>query len=110
MQSVWGYSALRTGLAYLPLAAVIMVSSGAAAQFVGRIGARPLLLAGSSAAAQAGHPPRPSQAALTAIHHHALATGCSRAFLAAAGVILLALVITIIAIRVRRADLSETRL
>ena len=31
MQSVWGYSALKTGLAYLPLTAGIMVSSGAAA-------------------------------------------------------------------------------
>jgi hypothetical protein len=56
----------------------------------------------AATAAQAGHPPRPSQAALTAIYHHALATGFSRAFLAAAGVMLLALVITIIAIRVRR--------
>jgi EmrB/QacA subfamily drug resistance transporter len=207
MQSVWGYSALKTGLAYLPLAAAIMVSSAAAAaQLVGRIGARPLLLAGSpaaaggmywlsrlsehssyagavlgpmlviaaglgllfvpvtlvamsrvadeesgvaaslrntsqqvggsiglavlgtvawtvvadsiqattahatTAAAQAGHPPRPSQAALTAIYHHALATGFSRAFLAAAGAMLLALVITIIAIRVRRADIGEARL
>ena len=47
MQSVWGYSALKTGVAYLPLTAAIMVSSGAAAQLVPRIGARPLLLAGS---------------------------------------------------------------
>jgi len=64
----------------------------------------------ATAAAQAGHPPRPGQAALTAIRHPALATGFSRAFLAAAGVMLLALVITIIAIRVRRADLGEARL
>src|SRR6266571_615680 len=34
MQSVWGYSALKTGVAYLPLTAAIMVSSGAAAQLV----------------------------------------------------------------------------
>ena len=38
-----------------------------------------------------------------------LATGFSRAFLAAAGAMLLALVVTIIAIRVRRADLGEAR-
>jgi EmrB/QacA subfamily drug resistance transporter len=204
MQSVWGYSALKTGVAYLPLTAAILVSSGAAAQLVPRIGARPLLLAGSPAvagglywlsrlgehssypgavlgpmlvtaaglgllfvpatlvamsrvadqesgvtaslrntgqqiggsiglavlgtvawtvvansiqattahattAAQAGHPARPSQAALTAIYHHALAAGFSRAYLAAAGAMLLALLITIIAIRVQRADLGEAR-
>jgi hypothetical protein len=204
LQSVWGYSALKTGLAYLPLAVGILVSSGAAARLVGRIDARALLLAGAptaagglywlsrlsehssyagavlgpmlviaaglgllfvpatlvamsrvaeeesgvaaslrntsqqvggsiglavlgtvawtvvanriqattahaTAAAQAGQPPRPSQAALTAIYHHALTTGLSRAFLAAAGAMLVALVITIIAIRVRRADLDEAR-
>jgi EmrB/QacA subfamily drug resistance transporter len=204
MQGVWGYSALKTGLAYLPLTAAILVASGAAAQLVSRIGARPLLLAGSpavagglywlsgisehssyvgavlgpmlvtatglgllfvpltlvamsrvreeesgvasslrntgqqvggsiglavlgtvawtvvansirantvhamTAAAQAGHPARPSQAALTAIYNHALASGFSRAFLAAAGAMLLALVITIVAIRVRRAELTGT--
>jgi len=31
MQAVWGDSALKTGVAYLPLTAVIMVASGAAA-------------------------------------------------------------------------------
>jgi EmrB/QacA subfamily drug resistance transporter len=205
MQSVWGYSALKTGVAYLPLTAAILVSSGAAAQLVPRIGARPLLLAGSpavaggmywlsrlsehssyagavlgpmlltaaglgllfvpatlvamsrvrdeesgvaaslrntgqqiggsiglallgtvawtvvansirastthatTATARAGHPARPSQAALTAIYHHALATGFSRAFLAAAGAMLLALVITVVMIRIKRADLGEAR-
>jgi EmrB/QacA subfamily drug resistance transporter len=205
MQSVWGYSALKTGVAYLPLTAAIMVSSGAAAQLVPRIGARPLLLAGSpavaggmywlsrlgehssyagsvlgpmlvtavglgllfvpatlvamsrvadeesgvaaslrntgqqiggsiglallgtvawtvvansirastshatAATARAGHPARPSQAALTAIYHHALASGFSRAFLAAAAAMLLALIITVSTIRVRRADLGEAR-
>jgi hypothetical protein len=64
----------------------------------------------ATAAAQAGHPPRLSQAALTAIHHHALATGFSRAFLAAAGAMLLALVITIIAIRMQPADPGEAQL
>ena len=51
LQSVWGYPALKTGLAYLPLTAGIMVSSGAAAQLIPRVGVRPLLLAGAPAAA-----------------------------------------------------------
>ena len=204
MQSVWGYSALKTGVAYLPLTAALLVASGAAAQLVPRIGARPLLLAGSPAvagglywlsrisehssyadavlgpmlviaaglgllfvpltlvamsrvadqesgvaaslrntgqqiggsiglallgtvawtvvansigattshaasAARASHPARPTQAALTAIYHHALATGFSRAFLVAAGIMLLALIITIAAIRIQRTDLGEAR-
>jgi EmrB/QacA subfamily drug resistance transporter len=203
MQTVWGYSALKTGLAYLPLTAAILVASSAAAQLIPRIGARPLLLAGSPAvagglywlsridehssyaggvlgpmlviatglgllfvpltlvamsrvreeesgvasslrntgqqvggsiglavlgtvawtvvansisaktadaraAAQAGHLTRPSRAALIAIYHQALATGFSRAFLVAAGAMLLALIITIVAIRVRRAELTGT--
>ncbi|MBO0774396.1 MAG: MFS transporter [Actinobacteria bacterium] len=51
MQDVWGYSALRTGVAYLPLTLAVLAASGAAAQLVPRIGARPLLLAGSAASA-----------------------------------------------------------
>jgi predicted MFS family arabinose efflux permease len=47
MQSVWGYSALKTGLAYLPLTAGIVVSSGATAQLIPRLGGRPLLLTGA---------------------------------------------------------------
>ncbi len=47
VQNVWGYSALRTGIAYLPMVATIMVMAGVSAQLVPRIGARPLLLAGS---------------------------------------------------------------
>jgi len=205
LQQVLGYNALKTGVAYLPLTAVIMVASGAAAQLVPRVGARPLLLAGApavagglywlsrlgehssyagavlgpmlviavgfgllfvpltlvamsrvadeetgvaaslrntgqqvggsiglavfgtvawtvvansvhaqaaraaAAAARAGYPERPSQAALTAIYHHALAAGFSRAFLVASGVMLLGLIIAIVAIRVRRADLGEAR-
>jgi EmrB/QacA subfamily drug resistance transporter len=199
MQAVWGYSALKTGVAYLPFTAGLLVASGAVAQLVPRIGARPLLLAGSAAstgglywlsrisehatytsgvlgptlvigagtallfvtlslvalnrvpeadsgvassllntgqqaggsiglavlgtvawtvvansahaqaaraaaaAIRAGHPARPSPDALTAIYHHALATGFSRAFLATAAIMLLALIITIAAIRVKRA-------
>ena len=47
LQLIWGYSALRTGVAYLPYTAGVVVASGAAAQLVPRIGARPLLLAGA---------------------------------------------------------------
>jgi predicted MFS family arabinose efflux permease len=43
VQAVWGYSALRTGVAYLPMMAAIMAMSAASAQLVPRIGARPLL-------------------------------------------------------------------
>ena len=49
MQAVWGYSALKTGLAYLPFTGALLIASGAVAQLVPRIGPRPLLLAGSAA-------------------------------------------------------------
>ena len=51
VQTVWGYSALKTGIAYLPLVTAVMVMAGVSAALVPRIGARPLLLAGSAAAA-----------------------------------------------------------
>ena len=51
MQTVWGFSALKTGLAYLPFAGGVLLASGAAAQLVPRVGARPLLLAGSATTA-----------------------------------------------------------
>jgi EmrB/QacA subfamily drug resistance transporter len=50
VQDVWKYSALKTGVAYLPMVAMIMVGAGAASQLVNRIGARPLMLAGSAMA------------------------------------------------------------
>ena len=186
MQSVWGYSALKTGVAYLPLTAALLVASGAAAQLVPRIGARPLLLAGSPAVAgglywlsrisehssYAGAVLGPmlviaaglgllfvpltlvamsrvvdqesgvaaslrntgqqiggsiglallgtvawtvvansigTTTSHATISHHALATGFSRAFLIAAGIMLLALIITMAAIRIQRADLGEAR-
>jgi EmrB/QacA subfamily drug resistance transporter len=46
MQEVLGYSALKTGLSYLPLALVIIVSAGVASQLVTRIGFKPVLIAG----------------------------------------------------------------
>ena len=51
VQTVWGYSALKSGIAFLPMVAIIMVMAGASAQLVPRIGARPLLIAGSAIAA-----------------------------------------------------------
>jgi len=51
VQTVWGYSALKTGIAYLPLVTGVMAMAGVSAALVPRIGARPLLLAGSAAAA-----------------------------------------------------------
>jgi EmrB/QacA subfamily drug resistance transporter len=204
MQVVWGSSALKVGLYYLPMTAAIMFSSGYAARLVSRIGARPLLLAGAPAVAgglywlsrvsvrssygtavlgptlvigvglgllfvpltlvamsgirnehsgvaaslrntgrqvggsiglavlgtvawtvvansiraqtthiaaptRAGSEARPSRAALAAIYHNALATGFSRAYLVTAAIMLLALLITIAAIRVKRADLRQAR-
>ena len=203
VQAVWGYSALRSGVAYLPMMAAIMAMSAASAQLVPRIGARPLLIAGSATAAggmfwlsrisehshyttgllgptlvagaglgmlfmplslvalsgvqadvagaassllnagqqvggsiglavlgtvawtavansirsqsaaaaavagRAGQPAHHAAGGLpTAIYRHALATGFSRAFEVSAGILLLALVITIAVIRVPRADLT----
>jgi EmrB/QacA subfamily drug resistance transporter len=189
VQDVWGYSALRTGVAFLPLTVALLAASGAATALVPRIGARPLLLAGGAASAgglywlsrvtehstyasgllgpslmtgaglgllfvplplvaltrvgegdsgvassllNAGRQVGGSiglavlgtvawtvvadgaraQAAAArtaswhAIYQHALAAGFDRAFLTAAGLALLILVVAIAAIRVRRADLS----
>jgi EmrB/QacA subfamily drug resistance transporter len=205
VQDVLGYSALKSGLAFLPFAATIVLVSGAVSQLISRTGARPLMLAGgtittggmywfshltehsnylggllgpmlvtslglgllfvplslvalnrvrgedagvassllntgqqvggaiglsalgtvtwatvasnvrhqltsaAAAAARAGHPlpaPRPGATPPAAIVDHALAVGISRGFLVAAGIALLALVITIVTIRIRREDLS----
>jgi EmrB/QacA subfamily drug resistance transporter len=193
LQVVWGYSALRAGLAYLPMTAAIGVTSGAAAQLVPRVGALPTLLTGSLAfggglywlsrlsehgsylhtilgptlvagaglgllfvpltvvamakvaesesgvaaslrntgqqvggsiglallgtvaftvvanSARAGHGARSaqlSQAARSAIENHALTSGFGRAFVVAAGIMLLAALITAATIRIRKADLA----
>ena len=63
----------------------------------------------AAVAARAGHPPRPGGPLAAAIYNHALATGFARAFLVAAGIALLTLIINIAAIRVRRADLAGTQ-
>jgi EmrB/QacA subfamily drug resistance transporter len=201
LQNVWGYSALKTGVAYLPMIGMVMVASAIASQLVPRIGARPLLLAGSTiatggmfwlsritehstyagdllgpmlvtatglglifvplslvaltrvhnndagvassllntgqqvggsiglailgtvawsavansihsqAAAAAGHAsahlPAAKMAALQkAMADHAMATGFSKGYLVSAGIALLALIITVVAIRVRREDMD----
>ncbi len=46
MQQVLGYSAIEAGLAYLPLALMIIAASGVAAQLVTRIGFKPVLAIG----------------------------------------------------------------
>jgi len=46
MQEVLRYDALKTGLSYLPLALVIIVSAGAASVLVTRLGFKPVLVAG----------------------------------------------------------------
>jgi EmrB/QacA subfamily drug resistance transporter len=51
VQDVWGYSALKTGVSFLPLTAVLLAASFTAAALVARVGARPLLLAGGAASA-----------------------------------------------------------
>ncbi len=46
LQQVLGFSALKSGFAYLPLAIAIILSAGAASQLVTRIGFKPTLIAG----------------------------------------------------------------
>jgi EmrB/QacA subfamily drug resistance transporter len=46
LQQVLGYSPVKTGVAYLPLAVGIILSAGAAAQLVERIGVKPVMTAG----------------------------------------------------------------
>ncbi len=51
VQEVLGYSALRSGLAFLPFAATIVVMSGIVSQLISRLGARPFMLVGTAVAA-----------------------------------------------------------
>jgi EmrB/QacA subfamily drug resistance transporter len=50
-QTVLGYSAVRSGICYLPFTAGIVAAATLASRLVARIGARPLILAGTAAAA-----------------------------------------------------------
>jgi EmrB/QacA subfamily drug resistance transporter len=47
MQNVLGYSAIHTGLAYLPLTLVAIVGAGVASQLLNRVGTRPLMFVGA---------------------------------------------------------------
>jgi len=51
VQEVLGYSALKSGVAFLPFAVTIVLISGVVSQIIGRIGARPLMVAGTAVAA-----------------------------------------------------------
>jgi MFS family permease len=46
MQQVLGYSPLKSGFSYLPLALTIIVSAGVASQLVSRFGFKPILVGG----------------------------------------------------------------
>jgi EmrB/QacA subfamily drug resistance transporter len=47
MQNVLGYSAIKTGLAYLPLCFAVGISAGISSQLLTRIGTRPVIVAGA---------------------------------------------------------------
>ena len=51
MQSVLGYSPLRTGLSYLPVTAGVIVSAGISSKLFPRTGTRPVLVVGALVAA-----------------------------------------------------------
>jgi EmrB/QacA subfamily drug resistance transporter len=199
IQNVLGYSAIRSGIAYLPFAVGVVISSTVASQLVPRFGPRPLIVTGAAAvaggmfwfsrltehvgyashllgpmlvssfglglvfvplalvalhnvaeqdsgvassllntaqqvggaiglallgtvawttvansvrtqvahAAAAGRPlPKPGTPPPASIYDHALTVGFSRAFVVAAGIGLLALLIAVATIRVRRDELS----
>lgn len=47
MQNVLGFSAIQTGLAYLPLCFAIAVSAGISSQLLSRLGTRPVIVTGA---------------------------------------------------------------
>ena len=51
MQNVLGYSAIQTGLAYLPLCFAVAVSAGISSQLLARVGTRPVIVVGAIVAA-----------------------------------------------------------
>jgi EmrB/QacA subfamily drug resistance transporter len=51
VEQAWGYSALKAGIAYLPMVGAIMAMAGVSAGLVPRIGPRPILMAGTILAA-----------------------------------------------------------
>jgi EmrB/QacA subfamily drug resistance transporter len=51
MQNVLGYSAIETGLAYLPLTFAVGIAAGIASQLIARVGTRPVIVTGAVIAA-----------------------------------------------------------
>jgi len=51
VQQVWGYSPVKSGIAYLPMVGGIFLGAGLSSNLVGRLGARPLLIIGPAFAA-----------------------------------------------------------
>ena len=51
MQNVVGFSPIRSGSAYLPVTAGIIVAAGISSQLFARIGTRPVIVAGALIAA-----------------------------------------------------------
>ena len=51
IQNVLGYSAIQSGISYLPFAVGVVIASALASRLVARIGPRPLILAGAAAVA-----------------------------------------------------------
>jgi EmrB/QacA subfamily drug resistance transporter len=51
VQQVWGYSPVRSGIAYLPMVGAILFGAASSSQLVARIGARPLITGGPIIAA-----------------------------------------------------------
>jgi EmrB/QacA subfamily drug resistance transporter len=51
IQQVWGYSPVKSGVAYLPMVGAIFPAAGLASSLVSRIGARPLMIIGPALAA-----------------------------------------------------------
>jgi EmrB/QacA subfamily drug resistance transporter len=47
MQTILGYSPIETGAAYLPLTGAVIVAAGLSSQLFGRIGTKPVIVAGS---------------------------------------------------------------
>lgn len=50
LQNVLGYSALKAGMAFLPMAVTIMIGAQVSSRLLPRVGVRPLLLAGTAIA------------------------------------------------------------
>jgi predicted MFS family arabinose efflux permease len=51
MQNVLGYSAIQTGLAYLPLTFAVGIAAGISSQLISRVGTRPVIVTGAVIAA-----------------------------------------------------------